>query len=111
MEHGCSLPRTIDAHVDAGKILTSFPEYEARRLSYRISELEAELRKTNGEALAIADQRDALETALSEAEKALDYIDHELGRPEGLGLPAPVVNASFKAREALASLRALKGGG
>jgi prophage antirepressor-like protein len=33
--------------------------------------------------------------------KALDAIDHELGRPEGLRIPAPVVNASFIAREAL----------
>ena len=33
--------------------------------------------------------------------KALEKIDGELGRPEGLGIPAPVVNASMIARVAL----------
>lgn len=35
-------------------------------------------------------------------EDALDRIDHELGRPDGLKIPAPVCNASHIAREALA---------
>lgn len=46
-----------------------------------------------------------LEAKLKIAEEALDYIDHELGRPEGLKIPAPVVNASLKCREALAKIR------
>lgn len=32
--------------------------------------------------------------ACEKMEAALDAIDHELGRPRGLWLPAPVVNAS-----------------
>jgi hypothetical protein len=42
--------------------------------------------------------------------EALEYIDHELGRPEGLGLPAPIVNASFKCRETLAETKKILGG-
>lgn len=36
---------------------------------------------------------------------ALDAIDHELGRPQGLGLPAPIVNASDICMAALKEAR------
>lgn len=48
---------------------------------------------------------DALVSERDRYKLALEKIDHELGRPEGLGMPAPIVNASMIAREALAPVK------
>ena len=85
----------IEARISELKCKLSDAEKEAEEQA-RLLGMSAE-RETGF--LARAEEAERLAVKL---EDALDRIDHELGRPDGLKIPAPVYNASHIAREALA---------